>query len=182
VFNKSNKILIVLLSAAIVIASGASACTTSVSSKTAEPIPTDSAALSSAGNGNAPGSGGQANSGQNVQGGNTTPIPKGSGVPQANITSVNTVHGVIISFDLIGITINTDEGQALYVQLGNSSYAQSIGFVPQIGENATVTGFSGNQGVYCAITITLDSTGQVFTFRDETGRPLWAGGNGKGRN
>jgi hypothetical protein len=182
VFNKSNKILIVLLSAAIIIAFGASACTASVSSETTDAMPTDSAALSSAGNGNATGSGVQANGGQNSQGGNSAQSPTGSGVPQANITDISTLHGVISSFDLTGISITTDEGQTLYIQLGNSSYAQSIGFAPQIGENVTVTGFSGNQGVYCAITITLDSTGQVYTFRDGSGRPLWAGGNGKGRN
>jgi hypothetical protein len=31
-----------------------------------------------------------------------------------------------------------------------------------------------------AIGVTIDSTGQVFTFRSEIGQPLWSGGNGKG--
>jgi len=30
--------------------------------------------------------------------------------------------------------------------------------------------------------VTMDSTGQVYAFRDATtGRPLWAGGNGNGK-
>jgi len=103
-----------------------------------------------------------------------------NGIPQANITGVTTVHGLVNSFDLVGISITTDDGQALYVQLGNSRYSQSIGFAPQVGEGVTVVMFPGDQGLYNAISVTVDSTGITYTFRSETGQPLWAGGNGKG--
>jgi len=84
--------------------------------------------------------------------------------------------------DGFGVSLTLDDGQALYVQLGNPSYVQSIGFAPQIGEAVSVNGFIGDQNSYNAITITLDSNGQTFTFRDASGRPSWAGGSGKGGN
>lgn len=96
------------------------------------------------------------------------------------IAGTTIVHGTVVSFDLTGLSITLDDGNALFVQLGQSRYSQSIGFAPQVGEGVTVYGFPGDQGLFSAITVTLDSTGQVYTFRDESGRPLWAGGNGKG--
>jgi hypothetical protein len=57
----------------------------------------------------------------------------GSGVPQANVTGASTVHGTVVSFDQMGLSLTLDDG-----------------------------------------------TGQVSSFRSETGQPLWAGGNGKG--
>jgi hypothetical protein len=35
----------------------------------------------------------------------------------------------------------------------------------------------GSKTDYNAITITLDGTGQIYTFRDALGNPLWAGKN-----
>jgi hypothetical protein len=127
---------------------------------------------STVGNGN--GNGGQGNGGQ----GNSQ--SNGTGIPQANITGAYTVHGTVASFDLNGLSITLDDGTALFVQLGNSRYSQSIGLAPQAGEGITIYGFIGDQNLFSAITVTLDSTGQVYTFRSETGQPMWAGGNGRG--
>jgi hypothetical protein len=133
----------------------------------------------SMGNGNQGGRG-NGNGGANVQGGQTAQSQTGSGVPQANVTNVTTVHGVVNSFDLMGMNLTLDDGTSLYVQLGNSRYNQSIGFAPAAGEGVTVTGFPGDQGLYSAISVTVDSTGAIYTFRSETGQPLWSGGNGRG--
>jgi hypothetical protein len=139
---------------------------------------------SSTGNGNGSGSqgGGSNGSGQGGGGGqgNSASQTTASGVPQANITGATTVHGTVVSFDQMGLSLTLDDGTALYVQLGNSRYSQTIGFAPVIGEGVTVYGFIGDQSLYSAITVTLDSTGQVYSFRTETGQPLWSGGNGKG--
>jgi hypothetical protein len=133
----------------------------------------------SMGNGNQGGRG-NGNGGANVQGGQTAQSQTGSGVPQANVTNVTTIHGVVNTFDLMGMSLTLDDGTSLYVQLGNSRYNQSIGFAPAVGEGVTVTGFPGDQGLYSAISVTMDSTGVTYTFRSETGQPLWSGGNGKG--
>ena len=99
---------------------------------------------------------------------------------QANVANSSTVHGIVNSYDMFGMSLTLDDGTSLYVQLGNSRYTQSIGFAPLAGEGVTVNVFPGDQGSYSAITAVLDSTGQTYSFRDETGRPLWSGGNGNG--
>jgi len=103
-----------------------------------------------------------------------------SGVPQVNadISGASTIYGTVSAYDLVNLTIATIDGQTIAVQLGNSQYTNSIGFYPQIGQSVSVIGFPGDQGLFSAITITLDD--QTYAFRDEIGRPLWAGGRGKG--
>jgi hypothetical protein len=126
------------------------------------------------------GNGAQGSNGQGYGGQGNSSSPTGTGIPQANITSSSTVHGIVNSYDLTGMSVTLDDGTSLYVQLGNSRYNQSIGLAPAAGEGLTITGFPGDQGLYSAITVTLDATGQTYSFRDASGRPLWAGGNGNG--
>jgi hypothetical protein len=91
---------------------------------------------------------------------------------------VTTLRGTVSGYDGRGLTITADDGQSFFVELGNSRYNQSIGFAPQIGERVTVQAFiPGNQDSYSAITVTLDGTEQIYTFRDALGNPLWAGKN-----
>lgn len=125
---------------------------------------------------NGQGNGAQGSNGQGGNGGQTT----GTGIPQANISGATTVHGIVNSFDLTGISVTLDDGTVLYVQLGNSRYCQSIGFAPAAGEGVTINGFPGDQGLYSAITVTIDSTSQTYAFRDANGNPMWSGGNGQG--
>lgn len=128
------------------------------------------------------GFGGQGGQGRG-QGGNGQ--GNGSGAPQAqaqaNLASAKTVHGTVSAYNYGTLTVQTDDGQALGVQLGNQNYAAGLGFAPQVGEGLTVYGFTGDQGSFTAITVTLDSD-KVYIFRDAaTGRPAWAGGgNGNG--
>ena len=181
-----KNILIGLLGAVVVIAIGASAYT-AFASPGADATPAVSPGAgsgTSASNGNGNGQGGNGN-GNGGQGRGNSAQSAVNGTPQvqaqANAAGATTVHGTVVSYDLTGLSITTDDGQALYIQLGNSRYGQSIGFAPQIGEGVTVNGFVGDQGLYSAITVTSDSTGQTYSFRDENGRPLWAGGKGNGR-
>jgi hypothetical protein len=137
------------------------------------------------GQGNGGQGGGQGNGGQGASSGQSAGQSAATGgVPQANIAGSTTIHGTVVSFDQMGLSLTLDDGSAYYVQLGNSRYSLSIGFAPAIGEGVTVYGFPGDQGAYSAITVTLDSTAQVYAFRDAvTGQPLWAGkGNGGGGN
>lgn len=138
-----------------------------------------SLATGSTGNGYQGGRG-SVNSGANGQAVQTDPSLAGSGVPQADISSAVTVHGVVNSYDTMGLSFTADDGQALYVDTGNPRYSQSLGFAPVAGEGVTVVMFYGDQGVNSAISITMDATGVTYTFRNEWGQPLWTGGNGKG--
>ena len=175
--NNFKNILIGVLAAVIVIAIGASAYNAYASSNTTT-VTASGLNLFGSGQGQGQGQGNGGGQGQgrgNGQG-------QGGGTGQANIASATTIHGTVTSFDGFGFGMTKDDGQVLYVQLGNSNYIQSIGFAPQTGTGATVNGFIGDQGSYTAITVTLDS-GQVYTFRDTNGRPMWAGkGNGNGGN
>jgi hypothetical protein len=143
------------------------------------------------GNGNQGASGnGQSGQGTQGQGGNgyrggqnnnQSAGATSAGVPQSNadITGASTVTGTVSAYDLVSLTVQTSDGQIVVVQLGNSQYANNIGFYPQIGQSVSVYGFPGDQGLFSAISVTVD--GQTYTFRDELGRPLWAGGRGNGR-
>lgn len=123
---------------------------------------------------------GNGNGGANGQTVQTDPSLAGSGVPQADISSAVTVHGVVNSYDTMGMSFTADDGQAVYVDTGNPRYSQSLGFAPVAGEGVTVVMFYGDQGVNSAISITMDATSVTYTFRNELGQPLWTGGNGRG--
>ncbi|HNF94680.1 MAG TPA: DUF2202 domain-containing protein, partial [Anaerolineales bacterium] len=118
--------------------------------------------------------------GGNAQAGGAGQGQVGSGVPQAKVAGAVTVHGTVNSYDGMGISFTADDGQVLYVDTGNMRYSQSLGFAPVAGDGMTVVMFLGDQGTNSAISVTMDATGMVYTFRNETGQPLWAGGNGKG--
>jgi hypothetical protein len=91
---------------------------------------------------------------------------------------VTTLRGAVSGYDGRGLTLAADVGESFYIELGNFRYNRAIGFAPQPGERVTVQAFiPGSKTVYSAITVTPDSTGQVFTFRDALGNPLWAGKN-----
>ncbi len=168
-----KNILMGILGAVLVIAIAVSAYTAFASPSVSAP----SNLAAGNGNGGNDQGNGQGNGGQGFgRQGNS----QGSGIPQANITGATTVHGAVANFDQMGMSLTLDDGTALYVQLGQSRYSQSIGFAPQVGEGVTVYGFAGDQGLFTAIRVTLDSTGQVYSFRGDTGQPLWTGGNGWG--
>jgi hypothetical protein len=118
---------------------------------------------------------GRGNGGQG-QTTNTTP-----GTPQANITQTVTIAGVVQSFDGVGISVITDDGAPLWVQLGQSRYVSAQGAVYTAGDHVTATGFYEN-GQFQASSVVNDTTGQTLTLRDASGRPLWAGGGGNGGN
>ena len=112
--------------------------------------------------------------GNDGQGQATNPNP---GTPQANITQTVTIAGVVQSFDGVGISVTTDDGAPLWVQLGQSRYVSAQGAVYNAGDHVTVTGFYEN-GQFQASSVVNDTTGQTLTLRDASGRPLWAGGAG----
>ncbi len=104
-----------------------------------------------------------------------------NGSMNENPPDVTTLRGTVSGYDLTKLEIATDDGQIHYIELGNSRYNQSIGFAPQTGERVTVHVFiPGSRDSYSAITVTMDSAGRIYAFRDALGHPLWSGGNGNG--
>lgn len=91
---------------------------------------------------------------------------------------VTVLHGTVSGYDGRGLTLAANSGQSVYVELGNVRYNRSLGFAPQAGAQVTIQAFIPNsKTAYSAVTVTLESTGQVFTFRDALGNPLWSGKN-----
>jgi len=128
--------------------------------------------------GNGQGGQGQGSQGQGGQGNGSQ--GQGNAASSANIAGASTISGTVSAYDTVTLTVLTSDGQTVVVQLGNAQYANSIGFYPQIGQSLSVHGFPGDQGLFSAISVTVD--GQTYAFRDELGRPLWAGGRGNGRS
>ncbi|GEM_PF-1590538 len=200
-FNNFKNILIGVFAAVIVVAVGASAYTALASPGVNDAPVTTASYGNGYGNGatgdvvltGTPAAGGATGGyGNGYRGGQTTDAAPGNSAadpladttgagvpdPQADISSASTINGAVSAYALTSLTVLTGDGQTVVVQLGSSQYAQSIGFNPPIGAAVTVTGFPGDQGLFSAISVTVD--GQTYAFRDELGRPLWAGGPGRG--
>jgi hypothetical protein len=107
-----------------------------------------------------------------------------AGVPQVqaqtHMTTTVTASGAIQAVELTGLSLVTASGEPLWVQLGQSRFWQSQGVTFNAGDQVTVTGFYEN-GQFQAVSVTNETTGQFLALRDEVGRPLWAGGRGRGQ-
>lgn len=94
-------------------------------------------------------------------------------IPSGEWTSLG---GVVQQVDVTGLSVATDAGQPLWVQLGpNRFWSAGISFAA--GEHVTVTGFTEN-GQFMAAQIVNDASGQTLALRNDLGQPLWTGGNG----
>lgn len=104
----------------------------------------------------------------------------GSQQTQADLVNVTSLHGTVSAYQYGMLTIVSDDGQTVGVQISNQNYATSLGFAPTAGQGLTVTGFTGSEGLFTATQIVMDD-GSTYTFREGTsGRPAWAGGKGNG--
>ena len=117
------------------------------------------------------GQGQAGNAGQNATAGVPQSVPSTAWVDQT---------GVVQSVAVNGVSLTTDAGQALWIQLGpNRFWGASLSF--KAGDHVTVTGFTEN-GQFMAAKVVNDTTGQTLTLRNDAGQPLWTGGNGQGGN
>lgn len=96
--------------------------------------------------------------------------------PQNGFTEWVVFEGTVTSVTLPDVVLTTPDGQQISVQLGNQSYAASLGLDLQVGDNLTVTGYWEPTGAFAVGTLTDNTSGAVFALRDDLGRPLWAGG------
>jgi len=146
------------------------------------------------GNGNAQGNGsgqggggwrggrGQAQSqngggaGRGAQGNSTNTTP-GTPQSQANVTDWVAVSGTIKAVEATGLSVTSDAGEPVWLQLGQPSFWQSQNVAFSAGDHVSIVGFYENEQLQ-AKSVTNDITHQTLTLRDATGRPLWAGGGG----
>lgn len=91
-----------------------------------------------------------------------------------------TVSGEITALDQAGVTLKTDDGQTMLINLGPSWFWESRGQFLEVGQQVTVRYFS-DDGHLKAGEVTVDSTGERLVLREEDGQPVWAG-RGQGRD
>ncbi len=102
----------------------------------------------------------------------------GSSVPQAQVQEWLTLTGAITGVDQTGLTLTTDDGQTLTLELGQPRFWTSQGVELQTGDVIEVLGFEADEGyglVFQTATITRLSDSATIQLRDADGRPLWAG-------
>ncbi len=119
--------------------------------------------------------------GRNASPSGNQPAAQNNPSPQADLSQMVTLEGSVVKYEYGTLTLSTENGEVVAIQLGNQNYLRSINFVPVQGENLTVIAFPGEQGLLTAVSITRMSDGSVYNLRDNTiGRPLWAGGASNG--
>lgn len=122
--------------------------------------------------------------GGNAQGnaaatGNAVASPGNEPSPQAEVTELVNLAGSVtsVSADLVTIAV---AGQAPVELSGRSlTFATEQGFVIQPGDSLQLTGFYEESDFEIQAIQNL-TTGQALALREESGRPLWAGGGRRG--
>jgi hypothetical protein len=88
-----------------------------------------------------------------------------------------TVSGVVRSIDDAQMTVQTDAGEIVIADRP-WSFALESGFTARVGDQVTVQGFYEGETFEAG---QLTNGDLVVSIREETGRPLWAGGRGGGQ-
>jgi len=86
--------------------------------------------------------------------------------------------GSIIELDSSSLTIQLEDAEILVIEGRGWRYTAESGYSPDVGNNVKVTGFF-EDGEYKVSVIQDLSSGQSYTLRGETGRPLWSGAGKK---
>lgn len=130
-------------------------------------------------------------SGQNKQGGfgqnnedqrsqvEETVQPRGNErVGDAEVSEWVSVFGTVLEVSKDAILVLTDQGDELVIEGMTLRYAQEQGFYTSNGNTVRLLGFYEN-GEFEIGEMEDLSSGLVVTVREESGRPLWAGGRGR---
>ncbi len=102
--------------------------------------------------------------------------------PQATVDEWITVQGTVTAVELNALTIETAEGETVLAELGPEHYWTTQGIVFEAGDEVTITGFIEDEDSFVAGSVTVLESGETLLLREADGRPLWAGGPGRGGN
>jgi hypothetical protein len=129
------------------------------------------------GNGTASTAGNNGNGNGNRWGGqNSSETGSGVPAPQNGFTELITFNGVVQNFAAPYLTLAAADGQLIAAQLGSQNFLTQIGLALANGDAVSVNGFWETSESFAVSQLTLTSSGQVYTFRDELGCPVWRGG------
>lgn len=96
--------------------------------------------------------------------------------PQARSEEWITVSGVVQSLDGTVLILEAGAGELIEVTLGQPGYWGAQGVSLAAGDAVVVEGFYEDEASLEARSLTLAATGQKVVLRDDSGRPMWAGG------
>jgi hypothetical protein len=101
--------------------------------------------------------------------------------PQANPEEWATYTGSVVSFDETLLVVKLEDGSQLEVEGRAWAFAQEVEFQTQVGNRLSLQGFF-EDGEFKITTLTDLTSGEWVIFRENNGRPSWAGnGWGGGR-
>lgn len=89
-----------------------------------------------------------------------------------------TFEGLVSAANEEEIVILTADNQEIILSGQTYRYARELGFSVVVGDPVQIRGFEENGEIEVG-EVTLLATGQSFALRSESGRPNWAGGNGR---
>ena len=99
-------------------------------------------------------------------------------VGAAEVSEWVSVFGTVLEVSEEAILIQTDQGDELMIEGMTLRYTQEQGFYTSVGNRIRLTGFYENEAFELGEIVDL-SSGLVVAVREESGRPLWAGGRGR---
>jgi hypothetical protein len=119
---------------------------------------------------------GQGRAGNSQDGnGQGTGLAAEPGVGQAQVDSWVQLQGIVVTADADGLAIALANGEEFLLEGRAWRFAQEQGFSAEAGHSVMLTGFY-EDGELEVSQIDNLSTALTTPIRDETGRPLWAGG------
>lgn len=103
----------------------------------------------------------------------------GPGTGQAEVNEWITLQGVVTSVDESALVIQLSSGELVTVENRPWWFAQEQGFSSEVGDEIIVLGFYEGEN-FEAGQLTNITTNLVVDIRQDSGRPLWAGGSRSG--
>ncbi len=94
---------------------------------------------------------------------------------RAENRAATVLTGTVVQLDGSELVLQTPEGAQILAGFGKPGFWESLGIMLQAGDPVEITGF-WEGAEFQVQTLTAPATGQTVVLRDETGRPLWAGG------
>ena len=113
---------------------------------------------------------------------NTQPNSEASGAGQADVQEWVSVNGTVAEVDPSYLVITADDGTLIEVGGRPWSYIQSQEFTLETGSRVTLQGFYETDDRFEIGVITNLNTREDIAIRDQTGRPMWAGGQRGGQD
>lgn len=116
--------------------------------------------------------------GQRFGGGYNTSVQRelyNPGFTQSGELEWFTLEGQVVDLDSTVLLISLADQDNLEITGRAWIFAQEAGYTLQPGDQLLLTGFYETEDHFEVSHIQNQSTGQVLTLRDESGRPMWAG-------